>query len=208
MVGSDRQKTYGNSIYPFNTETRERVLAKIRALPDSVDPRWGWNARRVLFFLYHTGCHPEVLVHPSTRHLAVREGRIVWARPKTGQFIGLPIPDEIRPWVEEFIASLQETTVHRYSERSYTVKENGGEERTRQQDVCSLVITKMVGALMDEWGFTGVTARTFRHDKARRVFLVRKELADVRRYIGVTPEVAIRYAEDIDPEVEAALRKG
>jgi integrase len=196
---------------PFTPTQRRQILAAVRSLPDVRDIRWPWIPRRALLFLYYTGAHPEVLVHPRRRHLEVRppEGdqgaRIQWFRPKTRTPMDMPVTAELAPWIEDFVRQLVEPTHHVVRSVSYTLA--SGEVRSREQDFCYLEVTRMVEKVMAELGLPGFSPRSFRHDRAKRVLDVRHNPVDVQVYVGVSPGVVARYAGAKDPVVDRALRE-
>jgi integrase len=195
---------------PFTSAQRKQVLAGIRALPDTRDIRWPWIPKRALLFLYYTGAHPEVLVHPRKRHIEVRpaeEGlgpRVQWFRPKTKRAMDMPVTAEMAPWIEDFVRQLVEPTRHVIRTVSY--QSASGETRTREQDFCYLQVTRMVETVMAEMGLPGFSPRSFRHDRAKRILDVRHNPVDVQVYAGVSPGVVARYAGARDPVVDEALR--
>ena len=198
------------TIRPFKPNERKAVLAAIRAMPDVRDPRWPWIPRRVLLFLYATGAHPEVIVHPRKRHLDVRPpeepgqpSRIQWFRPKTRRAMDMPVTEELAPWIEEFVRSLTEPAQHVLRTVSYQTQ--NGEIRTREQDFCYLPVTRMVEKVMAEADLSGFSPRSFRHDRAKRVLDIRHDPVDVQVYVGVSPGVVAGYAGARDPIVDKKL---
>lgn len=193
------------TIRPMTDREREQVLTAVRALPDEVDPRFSLNARRAILFLYYTGAHPEVLVHPRRRHLEVREGRIQWYRPKTRRGMDMPVTAEMAPWVAEFVEGLREPEKHVLRTVRYTLA--NGETREREQDFCYLPVTRMVETVLREKGLPGFSPRSFRHDRAKRVLDIRHDPVDVQVYVGVSPGIVATYAGARNAQVDEALRR-
>ena len=97
------------TIYPLSPTDRELFLAKLNAPHPDWMPMYGLDPKKVVLFLYHTGCHPDVMVHPSMRMLNVdlTTNLVNWARPKNDHTMGIPIHPDIRPWVADFVADLK-----------------------------------------------------------------------------------------------------
>ncbi len=196
------------TIRPMTSDERALFIERVRALPDTIDDRWPWPPRRVLLFLYYTGAHPEVLVHPRRRHLVVREDHLQWFRPKNRKPMSMPITDNLRPWIEEFVAGLREPQEHKFVTSYYRVKGMARTDplRARQQDVCYLPVTYLVKRVSVEIGLPGLSPRGIRHDRGERIRQVRGDLADVQNYLGTTPSVAARYVAKRNEQVDFALQ--
>ena len=205
------------TIYPIKPTDRTKFLARLDAHPDFM-PMYGLDPRRVVLFLWHTGCHPDVLVHPVLRmlHVDLETGMITWARPKNDKAMGIPVHPDIRPWVADFVEALKKNAPacglgmnKREGGRSARVVAAGdGTTRTvkdtRPYCFCYQRVERIVKRVTrDIPGFEFITARTIRHTFSSRVWKRSgHDLDELKKWTGTTsPDVAIRYVEAQDSEL-------
>lgn len=207
---------------PLPLRLRPIFLNRVRSLTPTGD-RFGFlsgaervnlGARETLLFMYHTGCHPEVLVHPRSSLLRVAEGEhgpeIRFDRPKkrtddpTAK-IALTIAPDLVDWVGDWILSLRERDPHVVREVRYTVKGrdgNGRVQRTRSQDFCSEPVSYLVTTMFSELQMPGYSARTIRHTFANWVWLTTHKVGEVSKAMGVNQADALRYCTDAAEDYE------
>lgn len=147
--------------------TRHRVLGN------------AWVGRLVRAYL-HYGLHPSVLVQataPRIDSIPRGGGRpdawvLVWARPKTGRTVRVPVPPEDRSWIGAFLSGARPTSVRQY----WNLLQN-------------------VGILLESEGHPiHLNARRFRHTTA--VMLKRRGIpdSDIQDILAVAPQTLQVYA--------------
>jgi integrase len=167
------------------------------------------DPKRLTLFLYETGMHPDVLVHPERRKLHVAEnGHILWVRPKktisdAGSLIDLEPHRRIRDWYREFLATMPvykcEPTVVKVTRKigGRWVQERDkktGEFKTRLKCDCYLNLTPLVASVGESAHLPGFGARGCRHTFACRWYELTHDINVVMDKTGCSMEVALRYA--------------
>lgn len=207
---------------PLPMRLRPVFLERVKALPLGCI-RFGYMAgpervilepRHVLLFMYHTGCHPEVLVHPRSSILRIDEGEhdqeIRFDRPKKDtddptSHIALSIAPDLQPFVREWIPKLKEREPHVLQPVKYRANGPLGKdtvEKTRVQDFCSKAVSYLVATLFNEIGLPGFTCRTLRHTFGNWVWLETHKVDEVSRALGVNREDALLYCQEAPEDYE------
>ena len=161
-------------------ETRQ-LMAALPTWLDEKPHNEAVDATRQVRFILATGAHPIVLSRPQECELQ-RDGEyLVWRRPKTKRRMRLPISPGIRPWVDAFLNQI----------------------RMARLDVKS--VNRAVQQVGIHAGLKGMSPRTLRHTFIRLLADRTRDLDDVRRWGGVTLNVAWQYLATTDSERDHQL---
>ncbi|MGA7861357.1 MAG: hypothetical protein WCB19_05815 [Thermoplasmata archaeon] len=201
------------SVLPLYPNERKQLLEWLQdtATPTPLGPP---NAKALTMFLYETGMHPDVLVHPERRKLHIAEnGHIVWVRPKktistVNALIDLEPHRRIRGFYEWFLKEEMPrfTDGRRCEPTEVAVKrkvggrwvqevdEDTGLPRTRLHCNCSLELSRPVESIGRSAHLPGFGPRTCRHTFACRWYELTKDINVVMEKTGCSMETALRYA--------------
>lgn len=212
------------TVFPMNPTDRDTYLSRLKEPHPDWMPMYDLNPRQVVLFLYHTGCHPDIMVHPSMRLLSADQvtNMINWARPKNDRTMGIPIHPDLRPWVFDFVESLKlsappcELTMSDRSGRRHSSDKTDSKGRvTKVKDSTPYClhyqrIWRIVKQVSEQLGFPGVTPRTLRHTFAARVWKRSEHnVEELKKWIGTTSaDVTIRYGESEDTELGQDFAEG
>lgn len=200
------------SVMPLYPEERKRLLEWV--LDSATTPRvlHQLNPKKLTLFLYETGMHPDVLVHPERRKLHIAEnGHIVWVRPKktiskVDALIDLDPHRRIKDWYRPFLFGVAEFSATRKctpTEVAVTRKVGGrwvretdedGNPKTRLHCNCSLEISRVVESIGRSAHLPGFGPRTCRHTFACRWYELTRDINVVMEKTGCSMETALRYA--------------
>lgn len=200
---------------PLEKGERRELLRRLESRTLPPDPS-GLDPRQVVLFLYHTGAHPDVIVHPRLRELRVLEdGSVAWNRPKTDRAIVIPPSPQIVTWVADFVAALPEdghpalTKGKRHHGRPTRVVDGRKVKNNRPYCLCYTRITRLVKRVATALGMPKITPRTLRHTFAARIYEASGfDVTEVQRWTGTSPSIALRYAKPANSRIGKLFIQG
>lgn len=143
--------------------------------------------RRTILIYATTGMHVSVLPKLTLENLLERGGRVKleWPRPKTGRLVSVPVAEEVRPWIKEYLSL---PFPPRYKSDDYYYG--------------------LVKRVASRAGLPSVSPMSFRHTVGFRLHQEGGPSAPVK-LLGVSPRVVATYAsledEAIDSHAERIL---
>ena len=184
------------TVMPLEGKERDvflKGLSEFRYEPED----WYVDPIKTVLFLYHTGCHSDVLAHPEKRKLHVNgDGYIVWWRAKKtiqspSAFIVVPPYKDIQPWYREYIDTLPNPKCH---PKATPYKVGDGVDYYPHCN-CQLRFHRVVRRFGKAVGLPHLSPRTLRHSLARRLYQHTGDITTVIEMLGVCQTVALRYAK-------------
>jgi integrase len=163
---------------PLDPDQLARLLNGLDACPLDFD-------RQLVETFLWTGFHPATVQRPSHWLVRFREdGRLEYKRPKTQAYVVLPVVPRVRPWLQEFLALMDDS--------------GGIPTRAMQR-----IVRRKCASL----GVEGVTPRGLRHTFG--AIVDRKHgLLVAAQWMGCDVRTALRYARQTPTAEEADAMKG
>ena len=177
-----------DSTHPLTPAEREKLLricgnnAMDWGAPGQFE---GVSGAKAIRFFLSTGAHPWVLSHAQEARLRIERRRaglyLSWDRPKTRRAVSVPVPRDMEPWIEDFLATLPHWSTKTWNR-----------------------LVQLAGQIAEIEGT--VTPRTLRHTYLRWVADQTHDPSMVARLGACSPSTALDYVRTAEDERDEVLR--